>query len=168
MFDFWTCPDCMAMVPNDGTCHGYWWHGGTIRRETRHARTTMTSETKGSCDCVFRDARCRYDGPEQSCDKTPLRCAELGNLANYRGGWPRSASDGDAWEDGTALGALRLRPGDVLVLKLRCAVSQERLVRMKAGLAAALGKAYPATIAPIIVLDAGVDLTVVRRDEEAP
>jgi hypothetical protein len=37
------------------------------------------------CVCVFRDAVCRYNGGQLSCDKTFESCRTLGNQANFQG-----------------------------------------------------------------------------------
>jgi hypothetical protein len=46
----------------------------------------MSTIKIGFCYCVFKDQACGYTGPATSCDKTPQRCQELGNLIHFRGG----------------------------------------------------------------------------------
>jgi hypothetical protein len=48
------------------------------------------------CFVVFRGSECGYAGPETSCDKTSIRCQQLGNFANWRGGQPRVGNDVNA------------------------------------------------------------------------
>lgn len=39
-----------------------------------------------NCQCrKFKDARCGYTGSETKCDKTLVRCKELGNVGNFYG-----------------------------------------------------------------------------------
>lgn len=40
-----------------------------------------------NCGFQFKGARCGYSGPETFCDKSLVRCSELGNQANF-GGFP--------------------------------------------------------------------------------
>jgi hypothetical protein len=49
-----------------------------------------------SCTAVFRGPECAYAGAETRCDKTSVRCQQLGNFANWRGGPPRVGSDVNA------------------------------------------------------------------------